>query len=89
MTNIAVTHRPGWSVEQINKQSELAKLVDEKTVTAEKLASKEAGYITFVAVTQLDISSTQIREQLKQGNSVSNLLPVNVEQLIQNQHIYG
>lgn len=89
LANIAVTHRPGWSVEQIGKHSELAKLIDERTVAAEKLSSKAAGFITFIAVTQLDISSTQIRQQLQQGNSVSYLLPDKVEQLIINQHIYG
>ena len=89
LANIVVTHRPGWSIEQINEHSELAKLVKEKTLAPEKLASQQAGYITFMPVTQLDISSTQIRQQLQQGNSVSYLLPDKVEQLILNQHIYG
>lgn len=89
LANIAVTHRPGWSIDQISKGSELAKLVNEKLVTADKLSTRQSGYITFIPVTQLDISATQIRHQLQQGNSVSYLLPEKVEQLILNQHIYG
>lgn len=89
MAHIVVTHRPGWSMQQVDKQSELGRLVEQKTVTADKLSGKRAGYITFIPVTQLDISSTKIRQQLQQGNSVRYLLPGNVEQLIQNQNIYG
>lgn len=89
LANIAVTHRPGWSIEQIKEQTELARLVSERTVAADTLSSKQAGYITFIPVTQLDISSTQIRQQLKQGDRVSFLLPEKVEQLITDQNIYG
>jgi nicotinate-nucleotide adenylyltransferase len=88
MANVVVTHRPGWSREQLAKHSELARLVEEKTLDADKLSGKQAGNITFIAVTQLDISSTQIRRQLQTGNSVSFLLPEKVEQLILNQNIY-
>lgn len=89
LANIVVTHRPGWSMEQIKQQTELARLVNERTVPADTLATKQAGFITFLPVTQLDISSTQIRQQLKQGKRVSYLLPEKVEQLIVNQNIYG
>lgn len=88
LANIVVTHRPGWSANQVSKQSELGKLVKEKTVEPDKLSAKQAGYITFIPVTQLDISSTQIRKLLQQGKSVSYLLPEKVEQLILNQNIY-
>ena len=89
MAHIVVTHRPGWSPGQIARQSELGRLVEQKTVTEDKLSRKQAGYITFIPVTQLDISSTHIRQQLQQGNSVRYLLPGDVEQLILNQNIYG
>ena len=89
LANIVVTHRPGWSMEQINSKSELGKQVKQRLVDKEKLAKHTAGKITFLPVTQLDISATQIRQQLQQGQSVSCLLPEKVEQLIINQNIYG
>ena len=89
LANIVVTHRPGWSVEQIKEQTDLSRLIKDRTVATDTLSGKQAGYITFIAVTQLDISSTQIRQQLKQGKRVSYLLPEKVEQLIVNQNIYG
>lgn len=89
LANIVVTHRPGWSMDQINSKSELGKTVAQRLVDAEELENYNAGKIAFVPVTQLDISATRIREQLRQGQSVSCLLPEMVEQLIINQHIYG
>ncbi|MGD8483931.1 MAG: nicotinate-nucleotide adenylyltransferase [Thioalkalispiraceae bacterium] len=89
LANIVVTHRPGWSVKQVNQQSELDKQVKQRQVTVDKLANYEAGKIAFIPVTQLDISATRIRERLKQGQQASYLLPEKVEQIIKMQHIYG
>lgn len=89
LANIAVTHRPGWSMDQINSKSELGVQVKQRLVAAEKLDKHTAGKITFMPVTQLAISATQIRQQLQQGHSVSCLLPEKVKELIINQNIYG
>lgn len=89
LANIAVTHRPGWSMAQINSESELGVQVKQRLVGAEKLDKHAAGKIAFIPVTQLAISATQIRQQLQQDHSVSCLLPEKVKELIINQNIYG
>lgn len=89
LANIVVTHRPGWSMDQINSDSELARQVSERLVEAEQLSDFAAGRIVFMPVTQLDISATQVREKLRQGKDVSCLIPGKVTQLINSQNIYG
>lgn len=89
LANIAVTHRPGCTTKQIKAGSELEQWVETSSVENDRLRDFETGHVTFVEVTQLDISATRIREAIRQGKAVSYLLPEKVEQLINNQHIYG
>lgn len=52
------------------------------------LLSKTAGLILPLAVTQLEISATRIRQMLKQGNSPRYLLPDAVLKQITEQKLY-
>jgi len=47
-----------------------------------------SGQIVDIAVTQLDISSTMVREHIKVGKSADYLLPPNVMAFIQKQGLY-
>ena len=52
------------------------------------LSAESAGYIHMQAITPLDISSTNIREQLKAGLSPRYLMPDNVLEYINNDGLY-
>jgi nicotinate-nucleotide adenylyltransferase len=87
--NLVITHRPGWSLSDLRSGSTLAQEIRTRHVNAEQLASKAAGKIGFVSVTQLDISASGIRQQLAEGKDIRYLLPEAVYDLIKMQHIYG
>lgn len=52
------------------------------------LSAESAGYIHMQAITPLDISSTNIREQLKAALSPRYLMPDNVLEYINNDGLY-
>ncbi len=52
------------------------------------LHQQPGGLIYFQTVTQLDISSTRIRQSVANGESVSYLLPLKVEALIKQEGLY-
>jgi nicotinate-nucleotide adenylyltransferase len=54
----------------------------------EDLACQKAGCLFFYAVTQLDISATQIRAKVKKGLSTHFLLPDNVIEYIEANKLY-
>ena len=53
-----------------------------------ELTERAAGRILPVAVPELDISSTMIRERLRKGESISGLLPPALEEWLKQQSIY-
>ena len=52
------------------------------------MSAKPGGLILFYAVTQLDISATDIREMLQHGRSPRYLLPDPVLEIIREQQLY-
>ncbi len=56
--------------------------------TVEALHDRAAGGIAFVDVTQLEISSTRIRELLRAGRSAAYLTPAAVSAIIETQGLY-
>jgi nicotinate-nucleotide adenylyltransferase len=87
--HIVVTHRPGWSLRDLQRSSTLENLVQERVANAGKLPLQPAGLIHFQSVTQLDISASGIRKQIGEGRDIRYLLPDAVYELIKTQHIYG
>lgn len=62
-----------------------SELLDEKI----KLFTKEYNaHIIKIEIPTLDISSTDIRKRVKEGNSIKYLLPENVEKYIFNNRLY-
>lgn len=59
-----------------------------RVVASDSLKTHANGAITFIPVTQLDISATSIRQQWQQGKDIQFLLPDSVLTLIQQQDIY-
>lgn len=89
LAHIVVAHRPGWSLHDTSMPRELRQMAQGRWLTdATALRSKVAGGVLLQSVTQLDISSTDIRERIAAGKSANYLLPVSVWQYIQTQDLY-
>jgi nicotinate-nucleotide adenylyltransferase len=87
--HLVVTHRPGWSLPTLQTGPGLAELIRHKQVAPEQLARHATGRLSFLPVTQLDISASGIRQELQAGRDIRFLLPDNVYELIRRQQIYG
>jgi nicotinate-nucleotide adenylyltransferase len=73
-----------------NYGPELARQMDSRTVRdVEELRARPAGNVLPLAVTQLDISSTDIRDRLASGRSAKYLLPDACIDYIAEHGIYG
>ncbi|HEY1992626.1 MAG TPA: nicotinate-nucleotide adenylyltransferase [Gammaproteobacteria bacterium] len=87
LAHIVVAHRPGSA---LDAHGEIAMLVQEREVDdAQALLQREAGHIMLQAVTQLEISSSRVRELLARGADVRYLVPEAVRRLIQDSHCYA
>ena len=86
LAHLVVTHRPGWNHDNLG--TELHSLVKRHAMTATQLSQAPAGGVTFVEVTQLDISATRIREQVCAGQDIRYLLPEPVYEMIREQNLY-
>lgn len=78
LSHLVVIQRPGYSSTDIAKQMKPADyqfLAEKMTQDVKALESKETGVILLQSVPQLDISSTQIRQRLLEGDDVSQWLP--------------
>ena len=88
LAHLFVMIRPDGSGSAVGS-AELQALVREHEVDDPALCHKKAaGSIVFCSVTQLAISSTNIRALLQQGRDIRYLLPESVYKLISNQKIY-
>ena len=87
LAHIVVAHRPG---SELDAHGEIAMLVQERQVyDAQALLQHEAGHIMLQPVTQLEISSSRLRELLAHGADVRYLVPEAVRRLIQDSHCYA
>lgn len=90
LTHLVIAHRPGSSLEDQMDHGEIAMLVRERGVDdAEALMAEATGRLMFLPVTQLEISSSQVRETAARGGDVRYLVPEPVRTLIQDSHCYG
>ena len=84
--HIVVSHRPGWSPdfnEIINALLEKHQVQDPA-----QLHQRLFGAIYFQKTTQLDISSSQIRQLIASNQSIDFLTPQSVCSYIQNENCY-
>ena len=86
LAHLVVTQRPGWDHDDLD--AELQDLVEQHAMTAVQLAQVPAGGVTFVEVTQLDISASRIRQLLRSGQDIRYLLPEAVYAMIREQNLY-
>jgi nicotinate-nucleotide adenylyltransferase len=86
LAHIVVAHRPGNA---FLLEDELLTLYQRCQIDdPDELARAPAGHILRCQVTQLDISSVKIREELANGRSARYLLPEDVWAYIQEQGLY-
>ncbi len=87
LAHIVVAHRPGWEVPTTGTLGEL--LQERRAPSAAELASKAAGFVHVQPVTQLEISSTDLRDSLRAGRDPKFLVPDSVREIIIETECYA
>jgi len=87
LAHLIVAHRPGWRAPDMGPLGEL--LVDRGTGRVGDLHESRAGSIYIHAVTQLEISSSEIRSLIRSGGDPRYLMPEKVRKLIQESECYA
>lgn len=72
LAHLLVAHRPGWAAPA---EGVLGALLRERRAEGKALAATPAGRIAVCAVTQLEISSSAIRELVRAGREPRYLVP--------------
>lgn len=78
--HVVVAHRPGWTPPREGPLGEL--LAARGTENATLLRDPAGGRVVVTPVTQLDISSTQLRETLARGADPRYLVPDRVREIM-------
>ena len=86
LAHVIIAHRPGWSAPDMGPLGEL--LVDRGTGRAGDLHESRSGRIYIQAVTQLEISSTGVRDLVRAGGDPRFLMPDPVRRIIQSSGCY-
>ncbi len=87
LAHIVVAHRPGWRAPDIGPLGEL--LADRGTHRIGDLHQAKSGHIFIHDVTQLEISSTEIRELVAVGRDPRFLMPDTVRDVIEKSGCYA
>ena len=87
LAHIVVAHRPGWKAPTQGPLGEV--MVDRGTGGIRDLHEKPAGRIYVRAVTQLEISSTELRQLIVAGQDPRYLVPEEVRRLIRETGCYA
>jgi len=80
LAHVVVAHRPGWKAPITGPLGEV--MVDRGTGSVRDLHSSQAGRVYVHAVTQLEISSTDLRQLILAGSDLRYLVPDAVRELI-------
>lgn len=87
LAHIIVAHRPGWKAPTMGPLGEL--MVDCGTGSVRELHNAEAGRIYIHAVTQLEISSTELRQLIVAGRDPRYLVPDPVRDIVRRTRCYA
>ena len=87
LAHIVVAHRPGWKAPTMGPLGEV--MVDHGTGAIRDLHEKTAGCIYVHAVTQLEISSTELRQLIVSGRDPRYLVPDEVRQMLLETRCYS
>ena len=84
--HIVVAHRPGWRAPDMGPLGEL--LAERGTHRVDDLHSAKAGHIFILDVTQLEISSTEVRDLVSAGRDPRFLMPDAVRDIVRSSGCY-
>lgn len=87
LAHVVVAHRPGWKAPTRGPLGEV--MVDRGTGSIRDLQEKRAGHIYVHAGTQLEISSTELRQLLEAGRDPLYLVPDAVRRIIYETGCYA
>lgn len=87
LAHIIVAHRPGWRAPTMGPLGEI--MVDRGTGSVRDLHEQRAGRIYIHAVTQLEISSTELRQLIAQGRDPRYIVPEEVRRIICETRCYA
>jgi nicotinate-nucleotide adenylyltransferase len=87
LAHIVVAHRPGWKAPTSGPLGEV--MVDHGTGAIRELHDKPFGRVYVHAGTQLEISSTELRQLLVAGRDPLYLVPDRVRQIIRETRCYA
>jgi nicotinate-nucleotide adenylyltransferase len=87
LAHVAVAHRPGWKAPTQGPLGEV--MVDRGTGSVRDLHEAPAGRVFVHAVTQLEISSTELRALISRGRNPRYLVPDSVCKLLKETGWYA
>jgi nicotinate-nucleotide adenylyltransferase len=87
LAHIIVAHRPGWRAPTMGPLGEV--MVDRGTGSVRDLHEQHGGRIYVHAVTQLEISSTDLRQLIAAGHDPRYLVPEEVRRIIRESRCYA
>jgi nicotinate-nucleotide adenylyltransferase len=87
LAHLVVAHRPGWRAPTMGPLGEM--LVEHGTGSVADLHAAPAGRIYIHAVTQLEISSTEVRALIGAGRDPRYLMPDGVRRIIHDSGCYA
>jgi nicotinate-nucleotide adenylyltransferase len=87
LAHVVVAHRPGWEAPTSGALGEL--LREKRARSAVQLTASPAGLVHVQPVTQLEISSTDLRDSLRAGRDPKFLLPDSVRRIILETECYA
>jgi nicotinate-nucleotide adenylyltransferase len=87
VAHVVVAHRPGWQAPRDGPLGDL--LLARGTASPADLVTRPAGFLHVRPVTQLEISSTDLRDSLRAGRDPKFLVPDAVRQIILETECYA
>jgi nicotinate-nucleotide adenylyltransferase len=87
LAHVVVAHRPGWKAPTQGPLGEV--MVDHGTGSIRELHEQAAGRIYVHAVTQLEISSTELRQLIVAGRDPRYLVPDEVRRILLDTECYA
>jgi len=87
LAHVIVAHRPGWRAPTMGPLGEV--MVDRGTGSVRDLHEQRGGRIYVHAVTQLEISSTDLRQLIAAGHDPRYLVPEEVRRIILETRCYA
>jgi len=87
LVNLVVTYRPNFNLDSLI-ESELKDYLSRAKTDKQKIMASDSGLCYFCPVTQLDISSTMIRQMVKLDRPLNYLLPDTVITYLTQNELY-